>query len=265
MGNTCASTAATSACAGATGCSASNQMGRWWGPGYDGSLMLSTNARPMPALSLDRLRSLPIDLPVLRWLGPWRFTTFFGLGEQHRADVDQPLFMGMRLSFKPATWFEFAMSRRRSSAARIASAMSAPFGRMLIGQDNRGMRGASNDPAKEPGNQMAGFEARIVSPFKPLPDGAVRAGDRRGQQQYRHSGALSRPVRWRDVVHAGFRLDPARACRVRQHQGQVVQPAMRSSTRPIARASSLPATATAGATSAIPPMPIPKRLRSGCR
>ncbi len=88
-----------------------NQIDRWWGPGYDGSLILSTNARPMPAISLDRIRSLPIDLPVLRWLGPWRFTTFFGFGENLRADIDQPLFMGMRLSFKPATWLEFAASR----------------------------------------------------------------------------------------------------------------------------------------------------------
>ncbi len=40
---------------------------------------------------------------------------------------------------------------------------------MLIGQDNRGIRGASADPAKEPGNQMAGFELRLVSPFQPLP------------------------------------------------------------------------------------------------
>src|SRR5690606_28595528 len=28
-----------------------NQMVRWWGPGRDGSLILSTNARPMPAVS----------------------------------------------------------------------------------------------------------------------------------------------------------------------------------------------------------------------
>lgn len=146
-----------------------NEQERWWGPGYEGSLILSTNARPMPAVSLSRMRSLPIDLPVLRWLGPWNFTTFFGLGEQHRADVDQPLFMGMRLAFKPATWFEFAMSRSAQFCGKDRECNIGTVGRMLIGQDNRGLRGASDDPAKEPGNQMAGFEARVVSPFKPLP------------------------------------------------------------------------------------------------
>jgi len=142
---------------------------RWWGPGHDGSLILSTNARPMPSISLDRVRSLPFDIPVLRWLGPWRFTWFFGLGEQHRADTDQPLFMGMRLSFKPASWLEFAASRSAQFCGKGRECNIDTFGRMLIGQDNRGIRGLSSNPAKEPGNQMAGFEARVVSPFKPLP------------------------------------------------------------------------------------------------
>jgi hypothetical protein len=146
-----------------------NQIDRWWGPGYEGSLILSTNARPMPALSLDRIRSEPFDFPVLRWLGPWRFSTFFGLGEQHRDDVGRPLFMGMRLSFKPSSYLEFAMSRSAQFCGRHRECDIGTFGRMLIGQDNRGIRGASEDPAKEPGNQMAGFEVRLVSPFRPLP------------------------------------------------------------------------------------------------
>jgi len=145
-----------------------NQMDRWWGPGRDGSLILSTNARPMPAVSLDRFRSLPVNFPVLRWLGPWRFSGFLGLGEQHRPDVDQPAFMGMRLSFKPAPIFEFGMSRTAQFCGKDRVCGLKTFGRVLIGQDNAGRRGL-NDPGAEPGNQMAGFDVRIVSPFKRLP------------------------------------------------------------------------------------------------
>jgi hypothetical protein len=145
-----------------------NQMDRWWGPGRDGSLILSTNARPMPAISMDRYRSLPVNLPVLRWLGPWRFSGFLGIGERHRPDVDQPAFMGMRLSFKPAPIFEFGMSRTAQFCGKGRVCNIQTFGRMLIGQDNAGRRGL-NDPAKEPGNQMAGFDVRIVSPFKRVP------------------------------------------------------------------------------------------------
>ncbi|HUG72315.1 MAG TPA: capsule assembly Wzi family protein [Steroidobacteraceae bacterium] len=145
-----------------------NQMDRWWGPGRDGNLILSNNARPMPALSLDRMRSLPVDLPVVRLLGPWRFSGFLGLMENERSDVDRPVFMGMRLSFKPAPIFEFGMSRSAQFCGKGRRCGLRTLGRVLIGRDNVGIRGLE-DPDQEPGNQMAGFDARIVSPFKPLP------------------------------------------------------------------------------------------------
>lgn len=145
-----------------------NQMDRWWGPGRESSLILSSNARPMPALSLDRIRSLPVDLPVIRKLGAWRFSAFLGVMENDRADVDQPLFMGMRLSFKPAPIFEFGMSRTAQFCGKGRRCGLATLGRVLIGRDNVGMRGLE-DPDDEPGNQMAGFDARVVSPFRILP------------------------------------------------------------------------------------------------
>jgi hypothetical protein len=145
-----------------------NQMDRWWGPGRDGSLILSTNARPMPALSIDRYRSVPVDFPVLRWLGPWRFSGFLGLMENNRLDVDRPVFMGMRLSFKPAPIFEFGLLCTAQFCGKGRPCNLKTFGRVLIGQDNAGMRGLNN-PADEPGNQMAGVDARIVSPFKAVP------------------------------------------------------------------------------------------------
>jgi hypothetical protein len=145
-----------------------NQMDRWWGPGREGSLILSTNARPMPAVSLDRYRSLPVDFPILRWLGPWRFSGFLAVGERNRPDVEQPAFMGMRLSFKPAPIFEFGMSRTAQFCGKGRVCGLKTFGRVLIGQDNAGRRGLNN-PDAEPGNQMAGFDVRIVSPFKALP------------------------------------------------------------------------------------------------
>ncbi|MBK6675041.1 MAG: hypothetical protein IPG49_16915, partial [Proteobacteria bacterium] len=65
----------------------------------------------MPAVSLIAIAALPVNFPVLRRLGPWRFSGFLGVMENDRPDVDRPVFMGMRLSFKPAPIFEFGMSR----------------------------------------------------------------------------------------------------------------------------------------------------------
>lgn len=145
-----------------------NQMERWWGPGHDGSLILSNNARPMPAISLDRIRTTPSSLPVLKWFGTWRFSGFLGLMENDRDDVDRPLFMGMRLSFKPSSIFEFGLSRTAQFCGKGRECDLETFGRVLIGRDNIGMRGL-DDPDSEPGNQMAGFDVRVVSPLKSLP------------------------------------------------------------------------------------------------
>ena len=53
-------------------------MDRWWGPGWDGSLILSNNARPMPSLTIERNYSDASRWPVLRLFGPWRASIAFG-------------------------------------------------------------------------------------------------------------------------------------------------------------------------------------------
>lgn len=145
-----------------------NQLDRWWGPGRDGSLILSTNARPMPGVSLDRMRSDPFDFPVLRWLGPWRFTGFLAVMEGDRADYDHPLFMGMRVSFRPLSILEFGLSRTAQFCGEGRTCDYKTIGNMLIGQDNAGIRGL-NGQVEEPGNQMAGADFKLVSPFESLP------------------------------------------------------------------------------------------------
>ncbi|MFN3591208.1 MAG: capsule assembly Wzi family protein, partial [Thermaurantiacus sp.] len=45
----------------------------WWGPSREAGLLFSTSARAFPKLGAKLLEPKPIDLPVLRWLGPLRF------------------------------------------------------------------------------------------------------------------------------------------------------------------------------------------------
>jgi hypothetical protein len=71
-------------------------LDRWWGPGWQGSLILSNNARPLPAISIDRNESTPFDVPVLRWFGPWRLSTFMGQLESDR-DYGDALLWGIRV------------------------------------------------------------------------------------------------------------------------------------------------------------------------
>jgi len=70
---------------------------RWWGPGNDGSLILSSNARPRPGLSLQRTASTPFDNRWLGWLGPWSVTTFFEQLDDDRV-VNDALLWGLRVN-----------------------------------------------------------------------------------------------------------------------------------------------------------------------
>jgi hypothetical protein len=149
-----------------------NQMSRWWGPGQFGSLILSTNARPMPQLSVDRMSSERFSVPLLRWIGPWRFSAFVGAHERERPDIDNALFMGMRATFKPLPILEVGLSRTAQFCGQNSTRTRAPcnlqqVARVLVGQDNIGYRGV--DGENEPGNQMAGIDLRLTSPFRSLP------------------------------------------------------------------------------------------------
>ena len=59
-------------------------MERWWGPGWDGSLILSTNARPIPSLTLERNYTDPFKTKWLSWIGPWRASIAMGEAEVAR-------------------------------------------------------------------------------------------------------------------------------------------------------------------------------------
>ena len=148
-----------------------NTLDRWWGPGQSGSLILSNNARPMANLSMDRMRSTASDLPVLRWFGPWRASAFLAQAEHTRTDLTGSLFMGMRVSFSPVPIVEFGLSRTAQFCGQNAAGTRPHCGLKQIFQSFTGTDSPSGDvsAADEPGNQMAGFDLRITSPFKPLP------------------------------------------------------------------------------------------------
>ena len=56
---------------------AASTMDRWWGPGWDGSLILSNNARPIPSLTIGRNRTHAFETKWLSWLGPWDIEVMF--------------------------------------------------------------------------------------------------------------------------------------------------------------------------------------------
>jgi hypothetical protein len=133
---------------------------RWWGPGHDGSLILSTNARPSPGIAIQRNNSTPFKTKWLRWMGPWSFTSFMNVLDDERVINDGWLF-GMRGSFRPTRGLEIGISRTAQWCGDGRPCDLQTFLRLLNGNDNQG---ANVDPEDEPGNQLGGIDVRWTLP-----------------------------------------------------------------------------------------------------
>ncbi len=80
----------------------------WWGTGHFGALAQSDNGPPFPAVRFQNIH--PGYLPwFLRYLGPFRFQTFFGQLDAGRYFAN-PWIDGQIFSFKPLPDFEFGLT-----------------------------------------------------------------------------------------------------------------------------------------------------------
>lgn len=129
---------------------------RWWGPGHQGSLILSNNARPLPAISLKRNRSYSFSSRWLRWIGPWTAQVFMAALDDERA-IEDPLMLGFRFAFRPIHQLEIGLSRTAQWCGRGRPCGGSEFFDLLLGRDNRGVNISAGD---EPGNQLAGIDLR---------------------------------------------------------------------------------------------------------
>lgn len=137
------------------------QIDRWWGPGWESSLILSHNARPTPSVYVQRNLATPFATPLLSWLGPWQMTTFMSQLESSRAVPNAKLW-GMRVSIKPFKRVELGASRTAQWGGKGRPNDIDTFVNLLLGRDNLDDHGAdeSLDRTNEPGNQLAGIDWR---------------------------------------------------------------------------------------------------------
>lgn len=139
---------------------------RWWGPGWDASLALSTNTRPVPAITLERNYSDPFATKWLSWIGPWRAGISVGRMESHGVPVPDVNFLAARINFKPRPWLEFGLTRTVQWCGADRRCDWNTFVDMVFGNDNQVEGG---DTSSQPGNQMAGYDMRLQSPWRGLP------------------------------------------------------------------------------------------------
>tara|TARA_R110001583_G_scaffold107898_1_gene256592 strand:+ start:958 stop:2415 length:1458 start_codon:yes stop_codon:yes gene_type:complete len=145
---------------------------RWFGSMWDTSFSLSSNAQPIPALSLSRISAEPFKIPFTEQAIPWTMTTFMGLMDDDRV-INNALLWGFRLNFKPFKNLEIGISRLAQWGGKSNPTGLCNFWDILIGKTNGEVSGSSscNNGKYTIANQQAGFDFRYSTTLFRTPIG----------------------------------------------------------------------------------------------
>ena len=143
---------------------------RWWGPGIDTNLIMTTNSRPLPAIAITRDNSAAFETPWLSWIGPWTLTAQMAQLEESR-EVPNALLWSTRGTFRPFRGLELGASWSLQWAGDGQPSSAGDFFKAITG----GQECANGEPTCDPsmltqfGNHIAGFDARWSGTVFDLP------------------------------------------------------------------------------------------------
>ena len=136
---------------------------RHWSFSPNTSLIWSQNARPVPALSLERASSPSDNL----WFGDWSGEIVFGTLDSQNNNSNVQMF-GARLVVTPLPGLDVEFVRTAQWGGEGRPGGFDAFWNMLIGNSNQVAVG--NDPVTDPANQLAGLglSYRVPETIAPL-------------------------------------------------------------------------------------------------
>jgi hypothetical protein len=130
----------------------------WWGPGWQGSLLLSNNSPPFYGVGLQRASAGRSDSRWLSWMGPWTYDFFIAMND----DAMDSTLVGTRITTRPFSLLEIALSRTAQWGGHGRPQSFGSFLRMLVG---RGINAnGPEEAAQDPANELAGFDLRLRCP-----------------------------------------------------------------------------------------------------
>lgn len=151
---------------------------QWWGPGRNGSILLSNNPEPMNILKITNPH--PVLLPwIFKYLGPFNFTVFATELSKERV-VPKPYLWGMRLDFKPIPYFEIGLQRTALLGGEGRSEDLKTWWDSFSGIGENPPNDIAGDPKDiEAGDQRVGCDIKLTLPLKwqPLQIYADAAGE----------------------------------------------------------------------------------------
>lgn len=127
---------------------------QWWGGGRNGSILLSNNAEGLNVFKISN--STPFDFFI-----PFRFAFFFTKLENNRIDVKSPYMHGFRITLKPSAYVEIGLEKTALYGGRGRDSGVGAFLNSFVGNNEKN---TTNDPNREPGDQRAGFDVKLISP-----------------------------------------------------------------------------------------------------
>ena len=134
---------------------------QFWGPGVDNSLIMSGNAKPLPALSVTREKSTAFDTPWLSWIGQWSFTAQMAKLESTRV-IPDALLWSTRVNFRPIQQLEIALSWSAQWAGEGQPGSAGDFIDVVTGKAScvDGSESCDSQFESKIGNQLAGIDIR---------------------------------------------------------------------------------------------------------
>ena len=133
-------------------------MRRHWGPHWSSSLIYDAAAPALPAFGWRKTDATAFENPWLSWLGPWTADFFAGRMSGH-IEPRHPWLLGARVQIAPLPGLELGASRTIQWGGKGRPQTARLLWHALLGMDN-GEHGQR--PEDEPGNQLAGFDARFT-------------------------------------------------------------------------------------------------------
>ncbi len=134
------------------------RISRQWGPGWDGSLILGSAARPIDSVSIEVRSGSLADSKYWHWLGEVQFSGFVGKLESQRNDYNSPRLYGARVVIRPIPSLEIGASRTGQLGGEGRSESLRTYLQAFLGRDNH--VDANGDGGSQPGNQLGGFDLR---------------------------------------------------------------------------------------------------------
>ena len=139
---------------------------RWWGPGIDTNLIMTTNSRPLPAISLTRDNSSAFETPWLSWIGPWTLTAQMAQLEGNR-EVADALMWSTRGTFRPFRGLEVGASWSLQWGGEGQPSSMNDFFKAINGGQQCANGESSCNPSSltQLGNHIAGYDIRWSDTF----------------------------------------------------------------------------------------------------